>query len=104
MQGNITISFDSFRSLMADCMQVGYMQAVKAYEPTADYIRETEVAQWLATMHLPLKRFRSLVDAGMVRRKRHGTAANSPWYYSKNDIVEQLFTARAYSQVSSITP
>lgn len=69
------------------------MEAVRAYEPTADWIRETEVKQWLKHMRVDYKKFKAMIEAGLINFKRKGTARNSPKYYSKKDIIQALATS-----------
>ena len=81
-------------SLMADAVQIGYMQAVKSYEPASDAIRSTEVKQWLKHMLVSWTQFVKLENAGLIKPYRKGKAANSPLYYSKSEIKQALTTAK----------
>ena len=38
------MNIEELQSIMIDSYQVGYMEAVKAYEPSQDFIRLSEVA------------------------------------------------------------
>lgn len=80
--------------IMADAVQIGFMQAVKAYEPTSDTIRATEVKQWLKHMLIPWAKFSKLERAGLIKPFRKGNASNSPLYYSKTEIKQALTTAK----------
>ena len=79
---------------MADAVQIGYMQAVKSYEPAADDIRSTEVRQWLKHMLVSWAQFLKLEKTGLIKPYRKGKAANSPLYYSKSEIKKALTTAK----------
>ena len=79
---------------MADAVQIGFMQAVKSYEPTADAIRATEVRQWLKHMFISWSQFSKLENAGLIKPFRKGKATNSPLYYSKSEIKQALTTAK----------
>jgi hypothetical protein len=82
------------KSLMADAVQIGYMQAVKSYEPASDAIRSTEVKQWLKHMLVSWAQFVKLERAGLIKPYRKGKAANSPLFYSKSEIKQALTTAK----------
>ena len=41
------MNIEEIQSIMIDSYQVGYMEAVKAYEPAQDLIRQREVKKWL---------------------------------------------------------
>lgn len=81
-------------SLMADAVQIGYMEAIKSYEPAADTIRSSELKQWLKHMFIPWAKFAKLEKAGLIKSFRKGKADNSPLYYSKTQIKEALTTAK----------
>ena len=76
--------------VMADSYQIGYMQAVKAYEPSQDAIRATEVKKWLRMMCIDEKTFKILKEKGFIEAVRKGKAINSPLYYSKAQIKAAL--------------
>ena len=80
--------------IMADAVQIGYMQAIKAYEPANDAIRCTKIKQWLKHMLIPQKHFDTLVKSGMITPFRKGTARNSPLFYSKSEIKKALTVAK----------
>ena len=82
------------KSLMADAVQIGYMQAVKSYEPASDAIRATELKQWLKHMLISWAQFTKLEKAGLIKAFRKGKSTNSPLYYSKSEIKQALTTAK----------
>lgn len=73
--------------------EIGFMEAVRAYEPASDQIRESELRKWLKMMHIEQKQFKNLLNKRLVKPFRKGTSANSPLYYSKKDIIQALGTA-----------
>ena len=81
--------------LISEATQIGCMEAMKAYEPSADLLRTRDVKSWLGVMHVSMKKFKWLKENGYVRIIRKGTAKNSPIYYSKTEIKKALFHARA---------
>lgn len=89
----ITMEFSQLCRLLSDYVQVGYMGAVKAYEPAQDWVRQSEVERWLKMTYADGGLFRKLVRSGAVRPKRRGTAKNSPLYYSKEEIRRALAAA-----------
>lgn len=76
-------------SFAVDAYRVGYMEAVKAYEPTQDYIRTKDVKKWLRMMCIDTKRFSSLVESGYIKPHK-GETKNSPITYSKAEIMAAL--------------
>ncbi len=89
----ITMTMGELRNFIARSSALGYMEAVKAYEPAADLVRETEICQWLRVMHIEQKKFKALVKNGTITVRRKGVARNSPAYYSKQEVVQALATA-----------
>jgi hypothetical protein len=87
------IELNEISNIISDFVQVGYMTAVKAYEPPQDMIRLAETKKWLKMMCIDIKRFKALVDVGVIKSKRIGKAKNSPLYYSKKEIKTALATA-----------
>ena len=88
------IEIQELNSMIADFVQVGYMEAVKAYEPAQDLIRLREVRIWLKIMNIPYKRFQALVNAETIQAVRKGTGRNSPLYFSKKEIKQALSMAK----------
>lgn len=97
----ITIEFSQLCRLLSDYVQVGYMGAVKAYEPARDMLRQSEVDSWLKMTYADKGLFRKLVRLGAVKPKRIGTAKNSPLYYSKEEIRRVLAAAGVLKAVES---
>ena len=85
------MNIEEIQSIMIDSYQVGYMEAVKAYEPAQDLIRQREVKKWLKMMKRDLKRFNVLVGKELIKPVRKGEGKNSPLYYSKAEI-KQVFS------------
>ena len=84
---------EDFARLITDCYQVGYMEAVRAYEPALDWVRASEVRAWLKMVHIEPRKLRRMVEQGLVKPVRRGTGRNSPLYYSKAEIKRALLTA-----------
>jgi len=80
--------------LIEEAVQVGYMQAVKSYEPWQDEIRKTDVIGWLRFMKIDVKTFKRLVDKGIVKPFRKGVGNNSPLYYSKVEIKRAMMALK----------
>ena len=89
----MNVSIEDIQSIMIDSYQVGYMEAVKAYEPAQDLIRLREVKKWLKMMRIDLKRFNVLVNKELIKPIRKGESRNSPLYYSKAEIKQALSLA-----------
>lgn len=86
----MNIDMQELNSVIADFVQVGYMQAVKAYEPAQDLVRLSEVKRWLKMMKIDLKKFNVLVHKEIIKPIRKGEGRNSPLYYSKKEIKQAL--------------
>lgn len=84
---------EDFTRMIIDSYQVGFMEAVKAYEPSADLLRASEIKKWLKMMRVELKKFNVLCRDGLIKPVRKGTSRNSPIYYSKAEIKKALLTA-----------
>lgn len=94
----MNIPFQELNAIIADFVQIGYMEAIKAYEPSQDYIRLSEVKGWLKIMRIDKKRFDVLVERGIIKPARRGAGKNSPLYFSKKEIKQAL----AMSKVSKL--
>lgn len=90
----MNITLEELYGVVADFAQIGYMEAVRSYEPPQDTIRKSAVRKWLSMMHIDNKTFNALVRNGMIKARRSGTTANSPIVYSKKEIKQALATAR----------
>ena len=84
--------------MIADFVQVGYMQAVKVYDPPQDKVRKSEVKKWLRFANLDQKRFNRLVKAEIIKPFKTGEGRNSPLYYSKKEI-KQAFSVASISEL-----
>lgn len=87
------MNIEEIQSIMVDSYQVGYMEAIKAYEPAQDLIRLKDVKKWLRMMKIDLKRFNILVSKDVIKPIRKGESRNSPLYYSKTEIKQALSLA-----------
>ena len=88
------MNIEEIQSIMIDSYQVGYMEAVKAYEPAQDLIRLRDVKKWLRMMRIDWKRFNVLVNKELIKPIRKGESRNSPLYYSKAEIKQALSLAK----------
>lgn len=79
---------------MARSIEIGYLQALQAIEPTADELRQSEAKKWLRTQNIKPCQFDAMVEEGLVRGRRKGDAVNSPIYYSKKEIKQALLICR----------
>ena len=86
---------EDFASMIIGAYQIGFMEAVRAYEPEQDLVRASKVKSWLKMVNIEYKKFAYMVDNGMIHARRKGTGKNSPLYYSKSEIKKALFTAKA---------
>lgn len=66
--------------------ELGFMEAVKRYEPAQDLIRASDVKPWLEINRIDYKKFKAFLKRGDIKPIRKGTAANSPLFYSKAEI------------------
>lgn len=94
------LAIDELGRIISDYVQVGFCEAVKAYEPTQDEIRKSEVKRWLKFNKVSLKTFDTLVSRGLVKAKR-GSKVNSPFVYSKAEILKALAAVRINTYITN---
>lgn len=75
---------------MADFVQIGYMTAVKAYEPTSDELRLKDIEKWCKATFTDYAKLKRLIDDGLVTPHRKGECRNSPLYFSKAEIKQAI--------------
>lgn len=90
----MTIGIEQIQTLIADAVQIGYMEAVKAYEPSADDLKAKDIHTWCKAVFGSHARVARLIRAGIIKPYRKGDAKNSALYYSKVDIKKALITQR----------
>lgn len=88
------MNLSDIKDIVARSVELGYLQALKAIEPAADTLRQSEVRKWLRTQNIKPSKFDAMVAEGLVRSYRRGSAANSPLYYSKKEIKQALLIGR----------
>ena len=93
----MNIDIHDLNRMIADFVQVGYMQAVRVYNPPQDKVRKSEVKKWLRVANLYQRRFDRLVKAEIIKPFRVGTGRNSPFFYSKKEI-KQAFSMAAIGE------
>lgn len=86
----ITMRADELGRMISRYVEVGYSMAVKAYEPTSDLLRKTDVEKWLSVSGNNADLFRKLKKAGVIIARKKGNGKNSPLYYSKSEIIEAI--------------
>ena len=84
----ITLTLPEIGRMIAEYTEIGYMAAVKAYDPPQDRLRLSEVRKWLRANHIAYKDFQSLVKQGVVTPVHAGSAKNSPLFFSKKEIKQ----------------
>lgn len=97
----VTLPFDELCRIMSDFTQIGFMEAIKAYEPTQDRIRSREIKNWLKIMRIDEKKFNALVKEGKIKARHNGVGKNSPLYYSKKEIKAAITAAKIFSITTS---
>ena len=80
--------------IIANFVQVGFEEAVRAYDPPQDLLRKSEVKRWLKFKHIELKTFQMLESAGYITAHKQGAKEKSPLYYSKVEIQQALATMK----------
>lgn len=84
------MTFTDIKQLITESVQVGYMYAIKSYEPTADMIRERELKKWCALNGIDGKTVNRMIAKGIIRKHRTGESKNSPVVFSKSEIKENI--------------
>lgn len=92
----VQMHFDELNRLLSEYERVGFMMAVKAYEPARDLIRRSELLAWLKLMYVDMDEFRRLEKMGEIKPRRKGSAPNSPLFYSKQEVMGKLTRLKYY--------
>lgn len=82
------MDIQELNAVISDFVQVGYMEAVKAYEPEQDLIKKTDVEEWLKKMRMDVKKFHKLIKIEIIKPFKKGNSINSPLFYSKKEIKQ----------------
>ena len=88
------MTIEQIGQMMADFVQIGYMAAVRAYEPTSDELRMKDVEKWCRATFTDYGKLCRLIKAGVVAPHRKGEGRNSPMFYSKAEIKQAIINAR----------
>ena len=91
------MDLQELKGIIADFVQVGFMEAVKSYEPSKDLLRKNEVKGWLKMMLISDMQVNYLEENGYIKAVRMGTGRNSPFCYSKKEIKQALSMAKINS-------
>lgn len=83
------------QSLLIMVWEVGYMEAMRAFEPARDEIRKAELKEWLELVRIDKRDFRKMEKAGLIKGRKLGYGKNSPFIYSKTEIKKALATREA---------
>lgn len=86
------MSFSDIQSIVADSVQLGYMYAIKSFEPVTDTIKECELNAWCLSVGIDKRIVVKLIKHGSLKKRRTGTARNSPFVYSKSDIKQAMLS------------
>lgn len=73
-------------------VQVGFIEGVRALDPTRDLVRKGEIGRWLKLNYADEATFRRLEKAGKIKARPSGPARNSPLVYSIKEIKEAFAT------------
>lgn len=84
------ISLYQLKEIISEMTEVGYMRAIRQYEPTEDEITQREVIRWFKILGIEPSMLTRMENEGIVKGKRKGMGKNSPKYYSKVGIKEAL--------------
>lgn len=86
----VTLDLYQLKNIMADMVQVGYMKAVKCYEPTKDDVSSRELVRWFKTLHIDPSCISKMESEGLIKGSRRGSGKNSPIYYSRLEVKQAL--------------
>lgn len=90
MEPTITISVEAMKEIATDIFAAGMAQAVKMYEPIADWVKKDEITVWCVLNDINPKSVMALIKDGTIRGKHSGRGINTPVVYSKADIRKQI--------------
>ncbi len=96
----LTLTQEQLGEYIASFIQIGRMQMVKAYEPTADMVRSAELKEWCKATATDFHKVEVLIDRGVIAKHRMGAAKNSPVVYSKQEVIQAVITAKIASELT----
>lgn len=88
----MTITLSQLKEIISEMTEVGYMRAVRHYEPHMDEVSRREVLGWFKILGLKPSCLDKMENEGLIKGKRKGAGTNSPKYYSKVKIKEALIS------------
>ncbi len=93
------MTLEQIGGMISAFIEIGRMQAVKAYEPTADMIRAAELETWCKATGTDWRKVRVLIGRGVIAKRRMGTGKNSPLVYSKEEVKREVAKAGIASEM-----
>lgn len=97
----MNVRLEELYGIIRSYTQVGFMEAIRAYDPLQDKLRASEIKKWLKINHIPYKEFQGLVKRGIVVGFKQGKGKNSPLLFSKREIKEAIATAQLYKIIAN---
>lgn len=92
MKTKLELDLYQLKNIMADMVQVGYMKAIKVYEPTKDNVSTRELVRWFKVLGIDPSYINKMESEGLIKGKRKGIGKNSPVCYSRLEIKQALAT------------
>lgn len=69
MRTKLELDLYQLKNIMADMVQVGYMKAIKVYEPTKDNISTRELVRWFKTLGVDPSYINKMESEGLIKAK-----------------------------------
>lgn len=69
MRTKLELDLYQLKNIMADMVQVGYMKAIKVYEPTKDNISTRELVRWFKTLGIDPSYINKMESEGLIKAK-----------------------------------
>ncbi len=89
---NMELNYGDIQNLVADSVQLGYMRAVRSFEPASDNVKGTDLDGWCLAAGVDKETLTKLIKRGAIKKQRTGTARNSPIVYSKSEIKQAMLS------------
>ncbi len=98
----ITLELFELKNICMDMAELGAAACERKRSPALDEIKQREAFRWLKSLGYEPKLLSELEQAGLIHKKRKGTAINSPLIYSKFELQAALNTLRMGQYVNKL--
>lgn len=104
LMATITLELFELKNICMDMAELGAAACERKRSPALDEIKQREAFRWLKSLGHEPKLLSELEQAGLVHKRRKGTAVNSPFIYSKFELQAALNSLRMGRYVNKPKP